>query len=153
MAHLRLYSKDYVDSVLAFFTTNLPGELTQYEVDHPGITIDSLIHLDIIDYHDKQTPYGVLYEMHPAYDMITLHTVEAQIDMSIDFKDTRADLDQLRNNLYAYRDGIVNLLKNNPDLMGIVTECDITDVKPPLVMKEAANYSGIIEVNFKIKFE
>ena len=154
MSHERIYSKDVIDATLAFFTTsNFAVELAQYSADHAGVAVDPLVTFDVIVSPDGQTPFGVLYESATKYNIETLREVISMIDYSLDFKDQRADVDQLRTNLYAYRDAAINLIKNNPDMQGICVISELTNVKPPIVWQETGNYSGIVEINFRVQYD
>ena len=157
---INLYSKDLITAVLNFFVNgatdpqgnfySFTSVITQYQTDHAGVTVSPLTHFDVVKYPDFQYPYGLIYEESTKIQTMELANDLNVYEFSIDFADNRADLNQLRTNLYAYRDACSFLINHFRDLGGICIQAFRTEIKPPLVMKQTVNYFGIVEIKFQV---
>ena len=156
----QLYSKDLITNVLNFFKNgatdpqgnfySLTSLITSYQTDHTGVTITPLTNFEIVKKPDFQFPYGVLYENQTQIETYEVQNDLNKFDFALNFADQRADLNQLRTNLYAYRDSCSFLINHFRDLGGVCIQAYRTVIKPPLVMQKAGNYTGVIEIDFQV---
>ena len=145
-----IYSKNLIDNVLTYLTAELEPMLVQIESQY-SITVDRLKYFETVNKETNQYPFGMLYEDETVFDNDTLTREISRFNFSVDFADSRLNLTQVRNNLYAYRDAIVEIINNDPTLGNNCVQAYLTRVQPALIMKESANYNGVIQCQFVLE--
>ena len=146
------FSKDVLDNVLTFLKANIEAVLVLCEADY-HVTVDRVKHFETYVFNDGQTPFAVLYEEQTPYEMETLQNYLKRFELAVDVKDSGFRVDQVRANLYAYRDAVSYLVEHNPTLGNICVQAYMIEVKPPLLMQDAggANWTGVIEMKFTVE--
>lgn len=147
-----IFSKDVVSNVLAFIKTKWAAAISSIETKYT-VTITPLTQFDIVNPANLQFPVGVLYEHFTNFETDELHSDNNRFRLYADFYDSRADLDQLRNNLWGYRDALVNIINDNRDLGGSTTQAYLFQAIPSVVMTETGNYNGIMQIQFVVEIQ
>ena len=145
-----IFSKDIVDNILKFMVANIETLLQSAETDYTA-TIDRAVHFDTVLYSDMAMPFVLLYEKNTTHEMETLQRDKKLFQFVLFIKDSRADLNRLRVNLYGYRDAIENLIEFNSELGNSGGVALISDINMPPVIYDNVNYTGAIEIRFRFE--
>lgn len=144
------FNRDFIDNVLSFLTANIETQLVLCEA-HYGIAINRAVHFDTVLYSDMAMPFVLIYEDTTVHTPETLQRDKKDFNFVMFIKDSRADLNQLRANLYGYRDSVEYLIEFNSELGNTGGVAMINNIKMPPIMYDNVNYTGVIEIRFRFE--
>jgi len=132
------FNKDFIDNILTFLQNNVETQLQLAETHYNG-AIDRAVHFDTVLYSDLAVPFVLIYEDNTIHTPETLVRDKKDYNFIMYIKDSRAELDQLRLNLYGYRDAIEYLIEFNSELNNVGGVAMIKNIKMPPVIYDNVN--------------
>lgn len=149
----RKYTEEILSGTLAYIVARIPAEITAYETKYslaPGTIPNVGANFNLVSEDDNVFPAGLLYENPADFAIESLDMDQEKYHLSIDLADTSAELAQIRQRLYCYRDAVRNIITDNPTLGGLVLDARVVRVTPNKLFQESSNYAGLVTIDVDI---
>lgn len=141
-----MYTEQVLDAVKDFIEARLEAKLVAYETAMSK-TVTRLSQFDFIIPANPKYPIGTVYDTGDDFVQNELDHDQEEWKLVIEVGDMRNKADQLRTNLYAHRDAIVDILRENPSVGDNVLQAYVTGYEPPLIMRDdSTNYMGAFKI-------
>lgn len=149
----RKYTEEILTGVQSFIAARIPAEITLYETKYslaPGTVPNVGTNFNLVSKDDNVFPAALLYETPADYAVESLDLDQEKYHLSVDIADTSAELAQIRQRLYCYRDTVRNIVTDNPTLGGLVLDARVVRITPNKLFQESSNYAGLVTIDIDI---